>query len=255
MRFASLGSGSAGNALVVEVGRTRVLLDCGFRISETVGRLGRLGLAPDDLAAIVISHEHDDHVVGAVPFARKFNLPLWLTGGTLRALNGACQASANISVIEGHGRFNIGDLEIEPYPVPHDAREPAQFVFSDGAKKLGVLTDSGCTTRHIETVLQRCDALVLECNHDIGMLRDGAYPLRLKARIAGRLGHLDNAGAASLLNALDCARLQHVIAAHISQQNNTPALACAALSAALDCTDDWITAADQAHGFSWRQIV
>ncbi|MBC7945166.1 MAG: MBL fold metallo-hydrolase [Burkholderiales bacterium] len=255
MRFASLGSGSQGNALVVEAGSTRVLLDCGFRIRETVGRLAQLGLAPDDLAAIVISHEHDDHIAGAIPFARKYNLPLWLTYGTMRAMTGFCASLPSRSVIEGHRRFSIGDISIEPYPVPHDAREPAQFVFSDGARKLGVLTDSGCTTRHIEAVLRSCDALVLECNHDGEMLRKGVYPPRLKARISGRLGHLDNADAANLLNALDCARLQHIVAAHVSQQNNTPQLARAALGAVLNCADEWVTVADQVSGFSWRQIT
>ncbi len=255
MRFASLGSGSQGNALVVEVGRTRVLLDCGFRSKETVARLAQLGLAPHDLAAIVISHEHDDHIAGAIPFARKYNLPLWLTYGTMRAMNGFFASMPNMSVIEGHCRFSIGDISIEPYPVPHDAREPAQFVFSDGARKLGVLTDSGCITRHIEAVLQGCDGLILECNHDGEMLRKGPYPPRLKARISGRLGHLDNADAANLLQTLDCARLQHVVAAHISQQNNLPQLARAALGAVLNCADEWITAADQVSGFSWRQIT
>lgn len=255
MRFASLGSGSQGNALVVEAGASRVMLDCGFRLKETVSRLAQLGLAPNDLAAIVISHEHDDHIAGAIPFALKYNLPLWLTYGTMRAMNGFCANLPRVSVIEGHCRFSIGDIAIEPYPVPHDAREPAQFVFSDGARKLGVLTDSGCTTRHIEAVLRGCDALVLECNHDGEMLRQGPYPPWLKSRIAGRLGHLANADAASLLGTLDCARLQHVVAAHISQQNNTPQLARAALGAVLNCADESITAADQVSGFSWRQIT
>lgn len=253
MRFASLGSGSSGNALVVEAGRTRVLLDCGFRLADTVYRLQRAGLEPYDLSAIVVSHEHDDHISGVGPLARKFNLPVWMTYGTLREMNGAL-ADFTVSVIDGHRHFAIGDIEIEPYPAPHDAREPAQFVFSDGVRKLGVLTDSGCITRHIETVLQRCDALVLECNHDAGMLQTGPYPQRVKARIASRFGHLDNACAAALLQKLDCGRLQHIIAAHISQQNNTPNLARAALGAALSCASEWITVADQANGFSWRDL-
>lgn len=253
MRFASLGSGSSGNALVVEASRTRVLLDCGFRVADTVHRLQRVGLEPQDISAIVVSHEHDDHVSGVGPFARKFNLPVWMTYGTLRAMNGAL-ADFPVSVIEGHQRFAIGDIEIEPFPVPHDAREPAQFVFSDGARKLGVLTDSGCITRHIETVLQHCGALILECNHDADMLRNGPYPASLKQRIASRFGHLDNGCAAQLLGKLNCDRLQHIIAAHISHQNNTPDLARAALGGALSCASEWITVADQADGFSWRDI-
>jgi phosphoribosyl 1,2-cyclic phosphodiesterase len=137
--------------------------------------------------------------------------------------------------------------------VPHDAREPAQFVFTDGARRLGVLTDTGTSTPHIEAVLSGCDALVLECNHDRGMLETGHYPAQLKRRIGGAFGHLDNDQAGALLAALDRSRLKHVVAAHLSQHNNHPHLARAALAAAMGCSDDWIHVATQDEGFDWLE--
>jgi phosphoribosyl 1,2-cyclic phosphodiesterase len=138
--------------------------------------------------------------------------------------------------------------------VPHDAREPVQYVLSDGARRLGVLTDAGCSTAHIEASLSGCDALVLECNYDPDMLEGGPYPPSLKARIAGRLGHLDNATSGAILAALDRSRLKHVIAAHLSQTNNRPELARAALARALACDAESISVATQEEGFSWREI-
>lgn len=255
MRFASLGSGSSGNALVVEANKTRVLLDCGFGLRETTRRLARVGLAPQDLAGIVVTHEHSDHVGGVVKFARKFNLPIWLTHGTLSAIRSQYTTLPVTHVIDSHTRFHVGDVEIEPYPVPHDAREPAQYVFGNGARRLGVLTDAGCSTPHIAAILSGCDALVLECNHDAEMLREGPYPPGLKQRVASRFGHLDNAASAGLLASLDRSRLQHVIAAHLSQQNNTAARARAALAGAMGCESAWIGVAEQEMGFDWRQIA
>jgi len=254
MRFASLGSGSQGNGLIVEAGSTRVLLDCGFSLNETVFRLGRCGLMPDDLDAIVVTHEHDDHIGGVARFAARYEIPVYLTHGTLTAAGAARGQLQDVAVIDSHTVLAIGDLELQPYPVPHDAREPAQFVFGDGAARLGVLTDVGTPTAHIRSVLSGVDALVLECNHDAQLLANSAYPPWLKRRIGGRLGHLDNASAASLVADLDCSRLQHVVAAHLSQQNNTPALAREALANALKCTPDWIRTATQDDGFGWLDI-
>jgi len=255
VRFASLGSGSQGNALVVEVRATRILVDCGFGLSEAMRRLARLGIAPDGLSAIVVTHEHDDHIGGVARFARKHRLPVWLTTGTLRGLEDLFDAEIEVHTIRGYGAFAVGDIQVEPFPVPHDAREPAQFVFGDGAHRLGLLTDAGHVTAHMRRCLQGCDALVLECNHDPEMLRAGDYPERLKARIASRLGHLDNASAAALLAALDFRRLQHVVAAHLSQSNNRPDLARGALADVLGCDMRWIAIAEQQIGLGWRQLV
>lgn len=257
MRFASLGSGSAGNALVVEVQHTIVMLDCGFGIKETLARLARLGLSPADIDGIVITHEHDDHAGGAFKFAAKYNIPVWLTYGTLKmaARYFPGRHALQLNVIDSHLAFEIQDVTIQPFPVPHDAREPVQYVFSDGSVRLGVLTDVGRTTPHIEEQLNACNALVLECNHDAGMLQTGPYSWPLKKRVGGELGHLENSDSAKLLSRLDNSKLQHVIAAHLSAKNNTPLLAQTALAKVLQCELDWIGIADQAQGFDWRAVI
>lgn len=257
MRFASLGSGSEGNGLIVQAGATTLLLDCGFGLADTTRRLQRLSLLPEDVDGIVVTHEHDDHVGGVPRFARKHDIPVYLTHGTLMATGVTRFEGAVVNVIDSHCALPVGDIQLRPFPVPHDAREPAQFVFSDGDHSLGVLTDTGVSTSHIESMLATADALVLECNHDRELLMNSAYPYALKQRIAGRLGHLDNATASGLLRALrmhNKGRLQHVIAAHLSKQNNTPVLARQALASALDCAEDWIGVATQDDGFAWRDV-
>lgn len=251
IRFASLGSGSKGNALLVESGRTRVLVDCGFGPRETAARLERLGVAPDSVTAVLVTHEHADHVGGAAACAARYGWTLHASHGTA----GAARQLADMVVrrFDSHTAFAIGDLEIHPFPVPHDAREPTQFVFSDGAARLGVLTDAGAVTPHIVAMLAGCAALVIECNHDAGMLARGRYPPQLKRRIAGGFGHLENGAAADLLRAIDAEGLRHVVAAHLSEENNTPELARAALAEALGCTADWIGVATQTEGFTWRE--
>jgi phosphoribosyl 1,2-cyclic phosphodiesterase len=257
MRFASLGSGSAGNALVVEINQTRLMLDCGFSIKETLARLARLNLQPDDLAGIVITHEHDDHAGGAFKFAAKYKIPVWLTYGTLKMSSRyiPTQHDLQLNVVDSHSEFSVGDIHVQPYPVPHDAREPMQCVFSDGNHKLGVLTDVGRTTPHIVERLSGCRALVLECNHDASMLQTGPYSWALKKRVGGDLGHLENLDSANLLSKLDNSQLQHILAAHLSAKNNTPALAKASLAKVLGCDDDWVGIADQMQGFDWRVIT
>lgn len=257
MRFASLGSGSAGNALVIEVDQTRVMLDCGFGLKETQARLARLQLQPSDIHGIVITHEHDDHASGAFKFAAKFNIPLWLTYGTLKMVDRYLlnQHQLQLNIVDSHSVFSIQALEVHPFPVPHDAREPIQCVFSDGARSLGVLTDVGRITPHIEHQLNGCQALVLECNHDANMLQNGPYTWSLKKRVGGELGHLDNLETARLLAKLDHQPLQHVVAAHLSAKNNTPQLAQRALAQVLNCAPDWIGVADQQQGLDWRRVV
>ena len=255
MRFASLGSGSEGNALVVQHGASCVLMDCGFSISETCMRLARLGLSANDLTGIVVTHEHSDHISGVARLAGKYSIPVWLTHGTRLAQRKAMASLADVTEIDPHCSFFIGGLQVQPYIVPHDATEPVQYVFSDGVKRLGVLTDTGCSTKHIEAVLSGCDALVLECNHDVDMLANGSYPSGLKRRVGGRFGHLNNGDAGALLASLDNSRLQHIVAAHLSRRNNTPQLAVKALSAALNCDASWIAVATQHEGLPWREIV
>ncbi len=256
MRFASLGSGSKGNCLVVEAGGSRVLIDCGLAPKEAARRLGRLGLEPGDIDAILVTHEHDDHAGHAHAFAARCGASVWMTHGTRQALQEARKAPEGIEarIIEGRGAFAIGAIEVLPFTVPHDAREPVQYLLSDGARRLGVLTDLGTSTAHVEATLSGCDALVLETNHDPELLRAGGYPKWLKDRIGGPFGHLSNPAAGKLLAALDRSRLQHVICAHLSQQNNRPDLARAALACALGCAQDWVGLATQEDGFGWRDL-
>ena len=255
MRFASLGSGSRGNALLVEAGANRPPLDFGFGPRETLAKLSRLGLSPDELSGILVTHEHGDHIAGASRLAVRFRLAVWMTHGTFAAMQQGRGEMPRVELIDSHQSFQVGDLEIQPFPVPHDAREPVQYVLSDGRCRLGVATDLGSSTPHVERMLTGCDALVLECNHDAEMLQQGNYPAHLKRRIAGRFGHLDNAASAALLAALDTGKLQHLIAAHLSQQNNTPALAQTALAGVLGCAESWVGVADQDEGLDWRALA
>ena len=227
LRFASLGSGSKGNCLVAEAGATRALIDCGLKLRDTEQRLARLGLAAGDISAILVTHEHGDHAGCAFDFAAAHSVSLYLTYGTLSALKdeGKVLEGVKTVLIDSKKTLPVGDLEVQPFTVPHDAREPVQFVISDGVSKLGVLTDIGASTAHVEETLSGLDALVLECNYDADMLWGGAYPQWLKQRIAGPFGHLDNLQSERLLRALDRSRLKHIIAAHLSQQNNRPDLA------------------------------
>ena len=255
MRFACIGSGSEGNGLLVEAGNTRILIDCGFGVRDTVARLARLGVAPESLTAILVTHEHNDHAGGVPAFAGKYDIPVWLTFGTIFEVGDRFDGIAQIFGFDSHDVFRIGDLEIHPFPVPHDAREPVQFVVSDGQHRLGLLTDIGGSTPFVQASLTGCSALVLECNHDLDLLATSDYPPSLKHRISGRFGHLHNEAAAALLAALDTRRLQHIVAAHLSQSNNTPQKARAALAGALRCAEDWIGIADQAEGFGWRALA
>jgi len=253
IRFSSLGSGSAGNALLVESGATCLMIDCGFGLRETVSRLQRAGRQPADLAGILVTHEHGDHLGGVFRLARKYALPVWMTHGTWSASR-ETDAGLDLRIIDSHRSLSVGELEVQPFPVPHDAREPVQFVFADSRHRLGVLTDIGEITPHVRAMLSGCDALVLECNHDAGMLAESTYPASLKRRIAGRYGHLENSVAADLLSQIDCSKLQHLVAAHLSERNNLPSLAVAALARVLDCDEAWIGVATPESGFDWRGL-
>jgi phosphoribosyl 1,2-cyclic phosphodiesterase len=254
IRYASLGSGSAGNALLVESGATCLMVDCGFGQRETLRRLARLRRDPADLSGILITHEHGDHIGGVFPFARRHRLPVWLSHGTLAACVSAA-ADVDVRIIDSHVAFAVEALEIQPFPVPHDAREPVQYVFSDGVRRLGLLTDAGDVTQHMRNVLSGVDGLILECNHDAALLAASNYPPSLQRRIAGRLGHLENGAAAGLLRDIDCSRLQHVVAAHLSARNNHPSLAIGALATVLDDAAERVSAACQEAGFDWRHLA
>jgi len=253
MRFASIGSGSRGNATLISQGKTTLLVDCGFSARETEKRLQRLNINASDLSAIVVTHEHADHINGVRVLARKHKLPVFATAGTAGCL--AADVAEYVTEFSCHETFNIGDIEVQPFPVPHDAREPSQFVFHNGQHKLGLLTDVGSITPIIEKHLTACDALLLEANHDRDMLDDGDYPEHLKYRVSGRLGHLNNVQSAKLLEKIDTSRLQHIVAMHLSEKNNSPNIVSPLFAQALDCDQSWITIAQQDTGFDWRELT
>lgn len=252
MRFALLGSGSRGNASLVEAGDTLIMVDCGFALVETEARLARLGVAPQRISALLITHEHGDHASGAALFAARYQVPVWCTAGTRAACGKFGLQRAEL--FSPQTPFSLAALEVTPITVPHDACEPTQFVFSDGRHRLGLLTDTGSITPHIRERLADCAALILECNHDRDMLERGPYPAKLKKRVGGQYGHLSNAQAAELLAELDCGKLQHLVAAHLSEKNNTPQLARAALVDVLDCEADWVQVATQDGGLDWHEL-
>lgn len=251
MRIASLGSGSRGNATLIEDGDTAILVDLGFSVKEAVLRLKRLGRSPEDISAILVTHEHADHIHGVAPFARKFGTPVYMTPGTYnRDKMGLVPVMREVN---SHRPFRVGGMGVEPIPVPHDAREPCQYILSANGHKVGVLTDLGHITPYVESQYACCDALLLECNHDVDMLASGPYPWPLKQRVGGIHGHLSNVQAAGLLEKVELARLQHLIICHISEKNNHPDLA---VNAVREPIGDWhgaLHVADQEVGFGWLE--
>jgi phosphoribosyl 1,2-cyclic phosphodiesterase len=228
VRFATLGSGSRGNATLVESPGVRLLVDLGFSLRETQRRLGVLGVEPGEVQALLLTHEHGDHGRGVAAFATRYGVPVWTTPGTWRGL-GSPEVPA-LRLFSGHGGgIDLDGMRVLPYPVPHDAREPCQLVFEHAGRRLGMLTDAGSVTPHMRAVLTDCDALILECNHDPDLLRQGPYPPALQRRVAGGLGHLSNAQAAGLLDALPHAAIRALLLAHISEKNNRSDLVRAAI--------------------------
>ncbi len=254
MRVASLGSGSRGNGTLIEDGDTCLLVDLGFSVKETLARLARLSRSPDDIDAILVTHEHADHINGVVSFAAANDVQVRMTPGTEHRAN--LQDKIEVARFSSHQPFSIGSIHIEPVPVPHDAREPSQFVFTArDEKRIGILTDIGHVTPHVRERYHSCDALLLECNHDVEMLVKGPYPQRLKQRVAGIQGHLSNAQAADLLRSVKTDRLSHVVLNHISERNNLPSLALAAAREALGEWHGDLQVADQQNGIDWIEIA
>ncbi len=269
LRFKNLGSGSAGNATLVEassgVCTTRLLVDCGLNQKTLLERLALAGVAAEQIDAVFITHEHSDHIGSARQFARRFQTPLWMSQGTFDA----CFDRASDSLFDATPKpgpagwfhcakdaqtIDLGELQITPFTVPHDAREPLQMRCSDGASHLGILTDLGHATPHVLEHLAVCDALLLECNHDADLLAGGRYPPFLKNRVGGQFGHLSNAQSAAIAARLNHAGLKHVVAAHLSRLNNRPDLARVALSGALLREPADITVADQFQGTDWFTV-
>jgi phosphoribosyl 1,2-cyclic phosphodiesterase len=196
----------------------RLLVDCGFTLKQTRVRLARLGLTPADLSAVLVTHEHADHVHGVSVLARRYQLPVYLSHGTRRGLHDF--DDLDVRPFNAHDEFVIDGVGVIPVPVPHDAREPTQFVFDGAGVRVGILTDLGHVTPHVRAVYGRCNALLVEANHDREMLWNGTYPPALKRRIASDLGHLSNEQTVALLEAIGSADMHEVVVGHISEQNN-----------------------------------
>jgi phosphoribosyl 1,2-cyclic phosphodiesterase len=277
LRYKNLSSGSTGNATLVEASSEfgkpcRVLVDCGMRLSRLLDLLAAAEVMPSDIDAIFITHEHSDHIGCVTQLAYRYTIPVWASKGTHAALQDIqfklnakqathSQALPNMAAFESLVRIAsdacpiaVGDLQLSPFTVPHDAREPLQLTCTDGNAKLGILTDLGHASRHVLDSIAGCNALLLESNHDSDMLSNSKYPAFLKTRVGGDFGHLSNAQAAEILTHVMHNKLRQVSAAHLSQQNNRPTLAQNALAASLGCLPADVLTASPETGTPWITV-
>ena len=256
LRFRSLASGSSGNATLIEASdglhRTRVLVDCGLGLRQLMARLAVEGIGPADLHGIFITHEHGDHIGCAPMLVARYGVPLWTSAGTAQYAAFAGLESA-LNLVRDGQVFAIGGLQLHPFTVPHDAREPLQLRCTDGDRVLGLMTDIGHVTGHALAALAGCHALVLESNHDVELLAQSRYPDFLKRRVGGQHGHLSNVQAAAALGALRHDRLNTVVAAHLSERNNRPDLVSRAFAAVLGCGEADVLLAER-HGRGWLDV-
>ncbi len=227
-----LASGSRGNCAVVSSACTKILVDAGISCRETFKRLKTLGEDPHSLAAIVITHEHSDHVYGLATLAKKLRIPVFMTGAThqawaraMRNENGERPKLEKFEPFEAGHRFQVGDIEVRPFTIPHDAADPVGFSFSAEGAKVGFVTDLGCLQANVKDNLKRCDVLVIESNHDLETLRVGPYPWSVKQRVMSRVGHLSNLALADFLTNDYDNSATFVVLAHLSEHNNHPEIA------------------------------
>ena len=245
MGLASLGSGSRGNGTLVAMAGRVFLVDCGFTLRQTEQRLARLGLSPGDITAVLVSHEHSDHISGVSALAHRYGVPVYASHGTKKNAPNGFQCEA----FDGDIPFTLGEVTINPVRVPHDAREPTQFVLSHGELKIGVLSDLGTYTQHVVEQYSDCRYLLLEANHDGAMLRQGSYPPHLKTRVGADFGHLSNCQARGLLERIAHPDL-HVIIGHVSEQNNCLDLVETEFAPFRERLAS-LNIATQAEGFTW----
>jgi phosphoribosyl 1,2-cyclic phosphodiesterase len=254
LRFKNLGSGSSGNATVIQARSestlTHLLVDCGLGIRQLEFRLGQAGMLAEQIDAIFITHEHTDHIGCVHRLALRERIPVWMSHGTYAAL-GQPDFEGLLRIACDEVPIQVGALQVLPFTVPHDAREPLQLTCTDGAARFGVLTDLGHATSHVLEQLAGCGTLMLECNHDTQMLADSAYPAFLKRRVGGDYGHLANDAAALIAQAALASGLKQVVAAHLSERNNRPDLVRQALATALGCVEADIHVAGAATGSGW----
>lgn len=225
LRLCVLGSGSKGNSIYIEGGGARVVVDAGLCGRELTSRLEAVGADADSLDAILVTHNHRDHISGVGVMARRYNIPVYSAYKTTKASERVWGKIDNISEIEAGNLFSINGLEFYPFSTPHDSAHSVGFIFKAGEKKGGIVTDLGFVTRLVRESLKNCNILVVESNHDEDMLIDGPYPWHLKQRIKGREGHLSNRDCADLLDDIYHDGLQKVVLAHLSEENNRHDLA------------------------------
>ena len=251
MRIASLGSGSKGNATIVQHGNTTLMIDCGFSLRQCDLRMQKLGVRPDSIDAILVTHEHSDHSAGVERLSNQFGIPIWTTAGTARAV---FSEDLDFNRLTEGMAVVIGDIKVLPITVPHDANEPLQFVFEGelSGKRFGILTDAGHVTTHMIRSFSALDGLLLEFNYDEAMLEGGPYPPMLKQRVGGRHGHLSNDQSVELLGSIERSNLQCLIAAHISEKNNTPEIVAKMISSVSQLPEPVL--ANQNEGFDWITI-
>ena len=260
LRFKSLGSGSSGNATLVEategIHTTRLLIDCGLKLRDLGARLIQAGTSVQEIDAIFITHEHGDHIGCALGLLKRKPMPIWMSQGTWLAIqNSQWNHLSNwFRKTRDSETIQINNLQLAPFTVPHDAREPLQLQCSNGDRRLGVVTDLGHVSQHVVQALQSCHAIMIETNHDADMLAKSLYPEFLKQRIGGDWGHLCNEDSANLLQRIAHPQLGRVVAAHLSQQNNAPELARLSLSRALGCKSEDIAVASQNEGTPWFTV-
>jgi phosphoribosyl 1,2-cyclic phosphodiesterase len=234
-----LASGSRGNSAVVQTERTRILVDAGISCREIFKRLKSLGEDPHGLSAVVITHEHADHVYGLATLAKKLRLPVFMTGAThqvwarsVRDQHGDCNF-LRLEVFSPGKGFQIGDISVAPFTIPHDAADPVGFAFRAEGVKVGFATDLGYLPMSVRDHLQGCDVLIVESNHDLEQLRNGPYPWSVKQRVMSRVGHLSNDELADFFRSDYDGRAAFIVLAHLSEQNNIPELARGAAEKAL----------------------
>jgi len=235
-----LASGSRGNCALVRSARTSILVDAGVSCRETLKRMKAVSEDPHSISAILITHEHSDHVYGLPVLAKKLKVPVFMTGAThqawfktVRDADKDNRPTVNLEAFSSGRRFQIGDIEITPFTIPHDAADPVGFTFQAEGVKVGFATDLGYVPASVRDHLRGCDVLVMESNHDVEMLRGGPYPWSVKQRVMSRVGHLSNDALAEFFANDYDGEAAFVVLAHLSEQNNHPELARGAAEKAL----------------------
>ncbi len=248
--IASIGSGSSGNGTLVSFPSALFLIDCGFTLKQSWARLNKAGVDPEQLSALLVTHEHSDHVGGVATLANRFRIPVYASYGTAKRLRSKNLSADLLNCFDAGSTFAVDGVDIRPVAVPHDARQPTQFVLADGSQRIGVITDIGHVTPHVVAEFSGLSQLIMESNHDPQMLRDGSYPPRLKARVGGDFGHLSNTQAVEFLESVLHPGLARVVVGHVSEQNNSPHHLEAAFARLRDSIAD-LRFATQREGSAW----